>query len=344
MAKLFKQFHNMKEYEASKISFTKDNSSYVYGTDFSKVYTAGDDKSDIVSYNTICFIDESKEIFRNCANYSGLGKYAYMPEGSYLEVNKDAYIHTGVMITSAKSTVTPGTSNTTYISGKQIVIDGVISNQAYSGIAKINNNGFNFNAVSQDGTSYYSYANIVANSNGGTLKLANYGINGSTQYTTPDKSIEVGFKNNTNYGIGVSSYDSTYVVGSQYNFYKVGDTTSYQYNKITPLDDNNQVNQMYLTDHTSYLMSYLKYFPYDYKSNDGVWWNLNNKVLTMSNGVDTSTNLQFGFYDNTPYIIFHSNNVETLKFTPDGCWINYFGTKYKMNFNKMIELGILEKA
>lgn len=337
MSKLFKQFHNMEEYEKSKISFTKDNSSYVYGTDFSKVYTSGDDKSDIVSYNTICFIDESKEIFRNCANYSGLGKYAYTPTGTYLEVGTDSYIHGGISITNAKS-VTTGSTNVTYIGGKQINLSGLISGQAYSGMTIVNNNGFSVNSVvnlTNSDSSYYGYIHTISTSTGGRCDFANYGEYGDVK-TSPKTSMSVGFRSSSNYGFAVSSYDSSYVVGTQYNFYQVGDS-AYQYNKIAPLDSNGQVPTYCLDT----FKSTINYFPYDYKSNDGVWYNLNNKVLTMSNGSDATTNFQFGFY-NEPYLVFHSHDVQTVKITPDGCWIYYEGTTYKMNFAKMIELGILE--
>lgn len=337
MSKLFKQFHTMAEYEKSKISFTTDNSSYVYGTDFSKVYAAGDDKSDIVTYNTICFIDENKEIFRNCANYSGLGKYAYAPEnGTYLEVKGDDYIHHGISLTNTAYGKT--ISSYTYVSGKKIDIKGTVTNQSYSGNTNINNCGFSVNTFSTDNNStYYAYLNAISNSNGGLLSFANYGTWGA-YYNTPSTSMSLGFKGESTYGMGVSSYNSTYVVGTQYNFYQVGDGNT-TYTKVAPLNENNQVPNDYLSS----FKESINYFPYDFKTGDGIWWNLNNKVLTMNDGKETTTNLQFGF-NGEPFIILHKKDVETLKFTNDGIWITYEGTKYTMDFSKMIELGILVQA
>lgn len=326
----------MAEYEKSKISFTTDNSSYVYGTDFSQVYAAGDDKSDIVTYNTICFIDENKEIFRNCANYSGLGKYAYMPEnGTYLEVKGDDYIHHGISLTNTAYGKT--ISSYTYIGGKKINITGM-TDYSYSASTTVSNGGFTVDSFNTDNSSYYyGYIHAISTSTGGRIDFANYGANGA-DLSAPLTNMSLGFRGEGTYGVGISSYNSTYVLGTQYNFYQVGDGNS-TYTKVAPLDGNNQVPNDYL----STFKSTINYFPYDFKSNDGVWWNLNNKVLTMSNGVDTGTNIQFGFY-NEPYVIFYKNDTETLKFTNEGCWITYEGTKYTMDWAKMVELGILVQA
>lgn len=68
MSKLFKSYKTMDEYNKDKISISKDNLSYVYsGSEF--MIAEKDDS--VVTYNTICFIEDGSYIYRNNKRYTG---------------------------------------------------------------------------------------------------------------------------------------------------------------------------------------------------------------------------------------------------------------------------------
>lgn len=64
--KLFKNYNNIDEYNAYKISISKDNLTYLQN---GVQYTASTPEG-ITSYNVICFIANSRSIYKNGINYS----------------------------------------------------------------------------------------------------------------------------------------------------------------------------------------------------------------------------------------------------------------------------------
>lgn len=64
--KLFKNYNNIDEYNANKISISKDNLTYLQN---GVTYTASTPEG-ITSYNVICFIADSRSIYKNGINYS----------------------------------------------------------------------------------------------------------------------------------------------------------------------------------------------------------------------------------------------------------------------------------
>lgn len=70
MSKLFKSYKTMDEYNADKISISKDNLTYVQS---GAEYMTSEVGSDVVTYNKICFIEDGGYIYRNNQVYGGSG-------------------------------------------------------------------------------------------------------------------------------------------------------------------------------------------------------------------------------------------------------------------------------
>lgn len=68
MSKLFKSYKTMDEYNADKISISKDNLTYVQS---GNEYMTSEVGSDVVTYNKICFIEDGGYIYRNNQEYGG---------------------------------------------------------------------------------------------------------------------------------------------------------------------------------------------------------------------------------------------------------------------------------
>lgn len=67
MAKLFKNYKNMSEYNSDKISISTDNLTYVQN---GSVYTS-ETPEGITTYNTICFLNDEGKIYKNNKEYGG---------------------------------------------------------------------------------------------------------------------------------------------------------------------------------------------------------------------------------------------------------------------------------
>ena len=93
MAKLFKSYKTLEEYNKDKISVSKDNLTYVQG---GTKHTATEVTNDIVTYNKICFIDEGSYIFRNGQKYTG----SDIVDGKYVPLNDNKKIDNEYMPTS----------------------------------------------------------------------------------------------------------------------------------------------------------------------------------------------------------------------------------------------------
>lgn len=93
MAKLFKSYKTLDEYNKDKISVSKDNLTYVQnGTE----YTTTEVTDDIVTYNKICFVGEGSYIFRNGQKYTG----SDIVDGKYVPLNDNKKIDNEYMPTS----------------------------------------------------------------------------------------------------------------------------------------------------------------------------------------------------------------------------------------------------
>ena len=93
MAKLFKSYKTLEEYNKDKISVSKDNLTYVQG---GTEHTTTEVTDDIVTYNKICFIDEGSYIFRNGQKYTG----SDIVDGKYVPLNDNKKIDNEYMPTS----------------------------------------------------------------------------------------------------------------------------------------------------------------------------------------------------------------------------------------------------
>lgn len=143
MSKVFKPFHTVSEYETTKISIDQNNTSYIYGNNLFTVYDtdlSNGIPKDLVSYNTICFVDDTQEIYRNGLNFSGQGNsYSgskYLPydkkndDGDYYMVEKrlnigniDTFVTIGIPYNSDKASIS------VYENGENIL------DLSYNGIA-----------------------------------------------------------------------------------------------------------------------------------------------------------------------------------------------------------------
>lgn len=330
--KLFKPFASLEKYQAAKISVSKDNLSWCYGTS-SEVHTETTQPSDLVTYNTICVIDTDKSYTMDTM-YKNNTPIATTTSGRAIEVNANGYVKGAYMFTS-QNNPNAYIGTISYVGPKLVSVQG--SNGSTVGRINITPSGFECNAYGPDHSASenekkYSTTFLTATTNNTYIKMQRW----NDEFNS-SRTLTIGHKQGQNdfyTGLDNSAYNGTYVFGSNFKYYQVG-SGDQEYNKICPLSDDNQVPSSYLET----FKSTINYFPYDYKSNDGTWWNLNNKVLTMSNESDTTTNVQFGFY-NTPYITIHKSDVQVIKFDTDGIHINHEGTKYKMDYAKAIELGL----
>lgn len=83
MAKLFKSYKTLSEYNKDKISISKDNLTYVQnGT----AYTTAEVADDIVTYNKICFVEDGGYIYRNNQVYGGNGVESGNISSTYIPV------------------------------------------------------------------------------------------------------------------------------------------------------------------------------------------------------------------------------------------------------------------
>jgi hypothetical protein len=146
MAKLFKSYKTLEEYNKDKISVSKDNLTYVQG---GTEYTTTEVTDDIVTYNKICFVDEGSYIFRNGQKYTG----SDIVDGKYVPLNDNKKIDNEYMPTST----------------------AIFSSNASETVT----NTYNYSTVINDSSSTSSYIDLVVDVvepiNGLTIKevLAN---------------------------------------------------------------------------------------------------------------------------------------------------------------------------
>lgn len=76
MSKLFKSYKTIDEYNKDKISIAKDDLSYVCGGSEFMIEKKDDS---VVTYNTICFIEDGTYIYRNNKQYAGGGSGTAYP-------------------------------------------------------------------------------------------------------------------------------------------------------------------------------------------------------------------------------------------------------------------------
>jgi hypothetical protein len=145
MAKLFKSYKTLDEYNKDKISISKDNLTYVQG---GTEHTTTEVTDDIVTYNKICFVDEGSYIFRNGQKYTG----SDIVDGKYVPLNNDKKIDNEYMPTSTAIFSSNGSETVT--------------------------NTYNYSTVINDGSSTSSHidlTDVIEPINGLTIKevLAN---------------------------------------------------------------------------------------------------------------------------------------------------------------------------
>lgn len=333
--KLFKPFSSLKKYQAAKISVSSDNLSWCYGTS-SEVHRETTQPTDMVTYNTICVIDTDKSYTMDTM-YKNNTPIATTTSGRAIETNTNGYVRGAYMFTS-QNNPNAYTGTISYVGPKLVSVQG--SNGTTIGRVNMTPTGFVCNTYSTDhsATDNNTYAVTLLSStpNYSYLSMQRWYNDGNGEFAASRKMI-VGHKQIANNefvtGLDNSAYNGTYVFGSNFKYYQVG-SGDQEYNKICPLSDDNQVPSSYLET----FKNTINYFPYD-GNVQNKWYNLNNKVLTMNNGSETRTNLQFGF-DGTPYLTIHNLDVQVVKLDLDGIHITYNGSKYKMDYSKAVELGL----